>query len=246
MSKTIEIRTTQNVSIEYELAGLQDRVFAFILDTVIIIFAYYAFLIVAMVLLSGFDGMWGMFFGVFGFLMYFVYHIAFEMLRRGRTPGKSAMGLKVVRLDGKDPEWADVTLRSLLQLVDSLFCLGVVGCLLIKTTPKSQRLGDMAAHTTVIKTNSSSTSFRLGDILGIATVETYKPVYPQVRALSEQDMILVKNAITRYKSYPNQAHEQVIVGLSEKMAALLAIERPPADKIVFLTTLLQDYIVLTR
>lgn len=246
MNKTIEIQTTQNVSIEYELASLWERMLAWILDAVIAIFVYYAFLTLAMTLFRETDSIWGMFFGILSFLTYFVYHIAFEMLRRGRTPGKLALGLKVVRLDGKDPEWSDATLRALLHLVDSIFCLGIVGCLFIKTTSKSQRLGDMAAHTTVIKINSLSTSFKLSDILNIASLETYQPIYPQVQNLSEHDMIFVKNALNRYKKYPNQAHQKTIAHLADKMASLLAIKHPPADKIAFLTTLLQDYIVLTR
>ncbi|MFN0216603.1 MAG: RDD family protein [Saprospiraceae bacterium] len=246
MNKTIEIRTTQNVTIEYELAGLRERVLAWLLDGAIVVFGYYLLIILVMLIFGGMEDWWGVFFGVMLFLIYFLYNILFEILKRGQSPGKMALGTKVVRLDGKDPEWSDVTLRALLQLVDSVFCLGIVGGLLIKTTAKSQRLGDMAANTTIIKLKSSNYAFRLADILSISSLQNYQPVYPQVRNLSERDMIFVKTTLTRLSTYPNQAHEELMEDLVTKLMALIGVEQRPLNRVEFLKTLLKDYIVLTR
>ena len=49
--KTIDIRTTQNVTIEYELASLRERLLAFFIDLVIV---YMAVLIIFFIFLSGF------------------------------------------------------------------------------------------------------------------------------------------------------------------------------------------------
>ncbi|MCC7466387.1 MAG: RDD family protein [Saprospiraceae bacterium] len=246
MSPTIEIRTTQNVTIEYELAGLRERAMAWLLDSAIVGSGYYLFLLLIMMVAPGMDNAWGVFIGILLFLAYFLYHILFEIIRRGQSPGKMAMNIKVVRLDGKDPEWSDVTLRALLQLVDSIFCLGLVGGLLIKTTAKAQRLGDMAANTTLIKLQSSTHAFRLNDILNISSLQNYTPVYPQVRNLSERDMIFVKTVLTRLNTYPNQAHEELLEDLVTKLMPILGIEHRPFNRIDFLKTLLKDYIVLTR
>ncbi|MFN0035326.1 MAG: RDD family protein [Saprospiraceae bacterium] len=247
MQKTIEIRTTQNVTIEYELAGLRERALAWLLDAAIVVFGYYLVLIVGVLIVGdGGDMWWGVFFGVVLFLSYFLYNIFFEISRRGQSPGKMALGIKVVRIDGKEPEWSDVTLRALLQLVDSIFCLGVVGGLLIKTTAKAQRLGDMAANTTVIKLQSTTYAFRLADILSISSIENYQPVYPQVRNLSERDMIFVKTALTRLGTYPNQAHEDLVEDLVTRLMPLIGVEQRPFNRVEFLRTLLKDYIVLTR
>jgi len=246
MLKTIEIRTTQNVTIEYELAGLRERALAWMLDTSIIVFGYYLLVILILSLFGDIGNWWGVFLGILSFLLYFLYHIFFEILRRGQSPGKMALGIKVVRLDGKDPEWSDVTLRALLQLVDSIFCLGLVGGLLIKTSAKAQRLGDMAANTTLIKLQSSGQTFRLADILSISSLQNYQPVYPQVRNLSERDMIFVKNALTRLNTYPNPAHEDLVEDLVTKLMPLLQVQQRPLNRIEFLKTLLKDYIVMTR
>ncbi len=246
MNKTIEIRTTQNVTIEYELAGLRERALAWMLDMAIIVIGYYLIVILIMLIFGVVGDWWGVFLGMLGFLAFFLYNILFEILKRGQSPGKMALGIKIVRLDGKDPEWSDVTLRALLQLVDAIFSLGLIGGLLIKTTAKAQRLGDMAANTTAIKLQSSNFSFRLADILNISSIQNYTPVYPQVRNLSERDMIFVKNTLTRLSTYHNQAHEELMEDLVTRLMPLIGVEQRPLNRVEFLKTLLKDYIVLTR
>ncbi len=59
-------------------------------------------------------------------------------------------------------------------------------------------------------------------------------------------MLLIKNIIARYRSYPNQAHQEVVNQLVEKLQQELDINEIPRNKIEFLKTLIRDYIVLTR
>ena len=59
-------------------------------------------------------------------------------------------------------------------------------------------------------------------------------------------MILIKNALTRVKKYPNESHKQFIIDLSTKVAKELNLNDQPQKKLTFLNTVLQDYIVLTR
>ncbi len=249
MAKTIEITTTQNVTIEYELALLRERIIGWLLDVLAVMITWFILFMVARAI--GGDEIfestgWQIAIVLLIFLLFFVYNILFEILNIGQTPGKMAMSTKVVRLDGKDPEWSDVLLRAVMHLVDSIFSFGVIGAMLVKTTPRAQRLGDMAANTTVIKIQGSRFNFRLNDILSIATLDNYQPVYPQVRRLNERDMIFIKTAITRYQRFPNQAHEEVIEDLVSHLMPLLDIETRPLNRLEFLKTLLRDYIVLTR
>lgn len=260
MQKSIDITTTQNVTIEYELAPLRERIIGWLLDALIVMVAWF---VIFQVLRAIFELLrsispsmqdedpfenigWGMFIVMLPFLLFFFYNILFEILNVGQTPGKKAMSIKVVRLDGKDPEWSDVLLRAVLHLVDSIFSFGVIGAMLIKTTTKSQRLGDMAANTTVIKIQGSRFNFRLQDILNISSLDNYQPVFPQVRRLHERDMIFIKTAILRFQRYPNRAHEEVVEDLVTHLMPLLDIQVRPLNRVEFLKTLLRDYIVLTR
>ncbi|MCB9306661.1 MAG: RDD family protein [Lewinellaceae bacterium] len=249
--KTIEITTTQNVTIEYELALLRERMLAWLLDLVVFVISYFLlFLLLLRPLLSavfrdsGFD--LGFAFFLLPFLFYFFYNIFFEIWNAGRTPGKMALNIRVVRLDGKDPEWSDVVMRALLHLVDSFFSAGIIGSLLIKTTGKSQRLGDMAANTTVIKLHSARINYRLEDILNIYSLERYQPVYPQVSRLGEHDMIYIKKVLNRWQQFPNTAHNALLGELTARLMDMLDIDQRPASEQEFLKTLLLDYIVLTR
>lgn len=245
MKKTIEITTTQNVTIEYELASLRERCLSWLLDWLIVIMGYLLLYQLLALVFGGFGDEAIVFF-LLPLLAYFLYYIFFEIWNGGQTPGKMVMSTKVVRLDGKDPEWSDVVLRSVLQLADILFSAGVVGILLIKTTAKSQRFGDMAAHTTVIKLFSSQFAYRLEDILNISSLDNYQPVFPQVNRLSERDMIFIKTVLGRRQKYGNAAHDHVLEDLVTHLMPLLDIEQRPANRVDFLKTLLRDYIVLTR
>jgi uncharacterized RDD family membrane protein YckC len=248
MQNSIEITTTQNVTIEYELAPLRERMLGWVLDLAIVLFVFFALIIlfrsVAGPDLLG-DMTWIVLWGSLPWF-YFLYNIFFEIWNFGQTPGKKAMNMKVVRLDGQDPEWSDVILRSLLHLVDTIFSAGVIGALLIKTTPKAQRLGDMAANTTVIKVYNTRFNFRLEDILSISSLQNYQPVFPQVRHLAERDMIFIKNVLSRYQQYPNNAHHEVVENLVTHLMPILQLQQRPNDRVEFLKTLLRDYIVLTR
>ncbi|MBX2891278.1 MAG: RDD family protein [Saprospiraceae bacterium] len=245
MNKTIEITTTQNVTIEYELAPLRERMLAWLLDLLIVIFGYILLYQLLGRILGG-SGDDTITFFLLPLLIYFLYNIFFEIWNSGQTPGKMATNIKVVRLDGKDPEWSDVMLRALMHLVDTLFSAGVVGVLLIKTTGKSQRFGDMAANTSVIRLFGSQFNYRLEDILSISSLDSYQPVYPQVRRLSERDMIFIKNLLVRLQRYPNSAHAEAMEDLVTHLMPLLDIEQRPLDRPNFLKTLLRDYVVLTR
>ena len=124
-------------------------------------------------------------------------------------------------------------------MVDTFLSFGALASLLISSSNKSQRLGDMTANTTVIKLKSSL-RFQLEDILKINTIDNYEPTYEQVRQLSEKDMLLIKTIISRYRQYPNEAHQKVIKDLTNHISDLLGIVEPPGDKIAFLKTLIRD------
>ncbi|MCB0662246.1 MAG: RDD family protein [Saprospiraceae bacterium] len=246
--KTIGIRTTQNVFIDYELADVKDRIFAFLIDG--LVYGVFTFLvyIILMTFLSSFYmlGEW-----IFRFIVIFLYtgwifyHVLFEIFNNGQSIGKKALGIKVVRLDGKEAGAFNFMLRGVFHLIDTLFSAGVIGIVLIASTDKNQRLGDMAANTTVIKTKSSR-EFTLHDILGIQNLDNYEPVFPEVRNLNEEEMLLIKTAINRYHEFPNKSHKEAIEMLEIRIKEVLQIEEKTGNPINFLKTLLKDYIVLTR
>ncbi len=71
----------------------------------------------------------------------------------GQTLGKRAAGVRVVRVDtGAPPGVGAVVVRTLLRIVDSLPFLYLLGLIVVFATGKRrQRLGDLAAKTTVVR-----------------------------------------------------------------------------------------------
>src|SRR5215208_3052281 len=69
----------------------------------------------------------------------------------GQTVGKMVVGIKVVREDnGEVPGVGGATIRTLLRIIDSLFS-SLVAFIAVLISGKNQRLGDMAAHTLVVR-----------------------------------------------------------------------------------------------
>ncbi len=85
------------------------------------------------------------------FLLDWLYPVVFEAGKRGATPGKRAVGLRVVQATGSPITPGQAVVRNFLRFVDSMpmftYGFGVTSCLASK---RFQRLGDLAAGTVVI------------------------------------------------------------------------------------------------
>jgi uncharacterized RDD family membrane protein YckC len=81
------------------------------------------------------------------------YPVLFETLSRGRSPGKAALGLRVVRDDGGPVRFRHALTRALVGvLVDfNPILVGAVGVLVSLGSAKGKRVGDMLAGTVVIR-----------------------------------------------------------------------------------------------
>lgn len=243
--QTIEINTAQNVPIVYELAGLRDRVLAFIIDFIVLFGATMVIQIIGALAGFGQSSAWWYFIIVLEILIFFFYTPVMEILNNGQSVGKMALKIKVVRLDGQEVRMSDFLTRWIFRMVDIYFSLGAIAAMLVSSTEKGQRLGDLLSNTTVVRLQPKLT-MALSDLAKIQTLENYTPKYPAARQLHEEDMLTVKLLLERYNKYPNEAHTQAIHKATKKIADLLKLEALPARKADFLRTVLKDYVVLTR
>lgn len=85
------------------------------------------------------------------FLLDWLYPVVFEAGKRGATPGKRAMGLRVVQATGSPITLGQAVVRNFLRFIDGMpfftYVFGLTSCL---ATKRFQRLGDLAAGTVVI------------------------------------------------------------------------------------------------
>ena len=245
--KTVDVVTSHNISIDYEAASVMNRGIALFLDLLIM----FVYTIIISIILGAIGIGWGggeladILGYIVGLLPVMLYSLMFEFLLKGQTPGKMAMGIRVVNLNGENASLGDYTLRWSFKIIDLWFSAGAIGALFISTTEKGQRLGDLLAQTAVVR-NKPEQIYSIRDILNIKDRSKHEPTYLNSYRFTDEDMILIKNAITRVKKYPNEPHKQLVRDLAAKAAELLNLEEAPKKKLTFLKTLLQDYIVLTR
>jgi len=232
-----QIETAQNVTITQNVAGIGERILAYLIDSVIIVI----YVLVALYVLSfanfGTDSMF-LFIITLG-LPVFLYHLLWETLWNGQTPGKGVMKIRVVKLDGSKPAFSNYLLRWLLRLVDISFTSGAVAVVTILLNGKGQRLGDIAATTTVIseKKNTGITTIR-----HIEVEEEYLPKYPQVTVFNDSEMQTIKKLFFEAKFNSNH---NVIIKLSEKSAEIMQVNFDE-NPIEFLNRIIKDYAFYTQ
>ncbi len=249
MPSTISITTPQQVYIEYELATLGERFAAKAIDLLLFFIAYFISLSLFFYLTGAALNTGWIALIVFVFLPIFsllFYHFFFELFKNGQTPGKMLLSLRVVPLDKWEPGLSHYALRAVFLIPDFFMSMGIFGALLISGSSLKQRMGDVAAHTAVIRLKTQR-SFTLKNILEINQKKIEKTAYPLLKELSDKDMIIVKETLNRYRLYNNKAHHIALQQLCEKMAKLLQTEPPkPKDREKFLKRILKEYILITR
>jgi hypothetical protein len=130
---------------------------------------------------------------------------------------------------------AEEGLYVLLQVAVTMF-LGLFVVIAIAVSNRSQRLGDLAAGTTVVdlryKYSIDDTLFR--DIQD----DGYQVRYPQVMRLSDRDINAIRSVIayTRKNNRYDTAHR-----VADKVKSVLSIESDGTDVVDFLERLLSDY-----
>ncbi|HZB74666.1 MAG TPA: RDD family protein, partial [Solirubrobacteraceae bacterium] len=112
------IATPEGVELELVLAGLASRFMAELLDG-LILGVLIAALVAAAALAGGGAGVLILVIALGGILLLAIaYHVAFEVLAGGRTPGKRWCGLRVV-LEGGEPVGLRASaIRNLLRLIE--------------------------------------------------------------------------------------------------------------------------------
>ena len=98
------------------------------------------------------DGAAGRALGLVVFVGIFVgYPVLFETLSRGRSLGKMAMGLRVVREDGGPIQFRHALVRGLLAVFEIYLTSGTIAIICSLVSAKGKRLGDYLAGTVVVR-----------------------------------------------------------------------------------------------
>lgn len=240
----LRFETPERVALRLELAGLGARAFAYLVDVLLVFLLWVLALVlysisgdllrevqalswagqllaVGAVLLSG----WG-------------WDVAWEVAGRGRTPGKRALGIRVVRADGGPVGLVESLARNVLRAVE--VPLGYApGVLAVALSPRRQRLGDLVAGTLVIRE-------RRVDLSRYAAAPTIAlDAYAHLRGragglLAADEFERLVDFLARRPGLEPRARARVATRLAAALARR-AGGPSPADPEAFLEALAADY-----
>ena len=193
------VETPEHVTLSFELAGLGTRAAAAALDLGLIALAYLA--ITMFFIATGLSDSWASDWASWGTaimvlvsgLGFFLYYTLFETLWDGHTPGKRALGVRVVLDTGRPLTANAAAVRNLIRIVDFLVPLGPLpGLVMVFAHPSNKRLGDLAAGTIVVR--ERVTAWGLAPAPPPAAQETVEIGPPE---LSNQEFALLDRFLAR-------------------------------------------------
>ncbi len=247
--QSIGVETTQHVQLNYNPASVGDRLLAFLLDGFVLA-GYYLLLQILIGALdeaniisnAALEEQFWILILVYTIVPFF-YHLAFEVIWNGKSFGKWAMNLRVVRVDGTNPTFGNYLIRWMFRLVEITFTTGLVAFITVLVNGKGQRLGDIAAKTCVIKTRRK---VKLTDTIYSEIDTEYIAKYPAVKELTDKDISTVREVLASKRKYEYATWFVMVQRTANIIQMKLNIEKLESSADDFLVQVISDYNHLHR
>ena len=166
---TVRIATPEGVEIELALAGIGSRLAARLIDHLLQAAGAVGALLLILPVAEG-EGFAEALVAVLGivltFLVFWAYDVLFEAFNSGRTPGKRALGLRVVGDRGEPVSFSMAAIRNVLRVIDEYLTVWIAALVSMVRSQRTQRLGDIAAGTLVVKDRADAQAADAGLSLG--------------------------------------------------------------------------------
>jgi uncharacterized RDD family membrane protein YckC len=219
--------TPDAVALAFEPATVGSRGAAYLLDLLLLAVGLLLLTVAEAVvglggLLPGWVGVTLVLLLLFGWQ--FGYPIGFETLWRGRTPGKAALGLRVVTAEGAPVRVRHSAVRATVGLFELTGTLGLGAIVSSFVSSRGQRLGDLAAGTLVVRERRAGPGVRAERFVPPPGLEGYAARL-DVSALDREAYAAVRETVRRAPSLPADARRRV----TEQLAGHLVgrVSPPP-------------------
>lgn len=233
MDRNVDIRTPESIAFSYELAGLGSRFLAVAIDLVIqvaVLLAIFGGLMLAASRIqpdaakhiadSGVEkfaeAIAVALLVAIVFTIFFGYFIVFETFWNGQTPGKKALGIRVVRDGGYPIDFGASLVRNLIRVGEMILGSYALAAISMLLSPENKRLGDLAAGTIVVR----DARLALPEVLETEA----EPVYSPTRYLSGEERSLIKRFLGRRDALTPERRRELAARLAMRVR-----ERVPAD-----------------
>lgn len=216
----LEISTSEGLDVELTIAGIGSRSLAWMLDG-LIIGAMLVAIGVGGLIVSGLDSLLAQGLASLAALVFpATYLIGFEALNGGRTLGKMAAGIKTVKLSGAPVGFGSALVRTLILPFDIAF-LGI-GIISMLASKRSQRLGDLAAGTVVVRDRNRSPASSTNPLPSSPEGSVW-----DVSALTEAEVGAIRRFLERAPGLDVDRRAQLARLLDERIRPRVAgVERP--------------------
>lgn len=238
----VGIETTQHVNINYRIASIGDRLFAYAIDAIILVI--YGITIVSL---------WSTFFDtddptIFAeafwipFLLVvipsFIYKFTLEVIWGGYTVGKWLVGIRVVKIDGTRAGISNYLLRWLFSLFEITMTQGTIATMTIMINGKGQRLGDIVGKTCVIK---KKRKVSLEDTMYSELEKEYEIIFQKIGDLSDQDVTIIKEVINARKGYDKNTWFAMMQRTRKLIENKIGESEEKMDALQYLEAVIKDY-----
>ncbi|NMG18884.1 RDD family protein [Brasilonema bromeliae] len=232
----VKFRTPESVELEFTLAGIGNRAWALLIDYLVLSVILILFLIAWITVFIQLADLWKFIFRdqagfwlvaiafLIGFAIYVGYFVFFETLWQGQTPGKRFAKIRVVRDDGRPIGLQQATLRALLRPFDEVLFIGAI---LIMFSNQEKRLGDLAAGTIVIQTQTPTTSTTLTISEQAKSVSEQLLQIADLSAMLPDDFAVIREYLHRRPAMAPKARTSVALQLAKDVKAIIHLENIP-------------------
>ena len=230
MAKT-SIITGQYVRIEQTAASVLQRTLAWAIDGGILFVFSFIFLSLLTNLEPILNYDIAIFFAYLFTLSLLLYPFLMEVFNNGQSIGKLTVGIRVVCLDGTKPSLSAFFIRWITLPIDS-----AMGLAFIIFSKNSQRIGDLAANTTVVK---KQISYQPTVLIALNYVKKgYQPTYPEANMLTMRQMETIEKVLYMEEG---ERRNHYIMQLSTKISEILGVMPANNDNESFLLTIYNDF-----
>ncbi|MFJ4105641.1 RDD family protein [Amycolatopsis japonica] len=228
MEQESELVTGEAVVLDVRAAKLASRGLAMMVDVALqLIVLVIAMLVLSQVAVFGDEALALTLFLVTLVLIMVGYPVIFETLSRGRTLGKMALGLRVVRTDGGPVRFRHALVRGLAGFFIDFWALGMLGVVAVVTSllsPNGRRVGDYLAGTLVVRERMPAART---PYVGMPPQLTYWASQLDLTRLPNDLALAVRQYLGRTSELRPEAAEALGYGLAQQVAAAIGAPVPP-------------------